>query len=68
MLAMQTTPAPTIPTGTEVEVLDRFTGAWRSGFTVTEVLDEEYVVRRQSDGWVLPVSFGAASVWPRRKA
>ena len=66
MLATLTAPAPTIPKGTEVEVLDRFTGTWRAGFTVAEVLEDEYVVRRLSDGWVLPISFSAATVWPHR--
>jgi len=58
--------------GTEVEVRTRFQGRWASGFEVDAVHgdgsdhDDRYVVRRRSDGVVLPVAFQATEVRPRR--
>lgn len=41
--------------GTTVEVQCRFDQRWSGGFTVVDVTDEGYRIRRQSDGSVLPV-------------
>ena len=58
--------------GTEVEVRTRFQGRWASGFEVDTVHSdragriERYVVRRRSDGTVLPVALNAGEVRPRQ--
>jgi len=49
------------------EVWSSFTGTWSDGFEIvgtlaTESGGDELVVRRQSDGWVLPTSFRPAAV------
>lgn len=49
--------------GRAVEVQNRFTGAWCSGFEVTEVVaDHNYRIRRVSDGAVLPGTFDENAV------
>ncbi len=57
-----------------VEVRCRFGGRWVDGFEVCDMIDEggqpRYRLRRQSDGSVLPRSFGADELrvrdaWPR---
>jgi hypothetical protein len=54
----------TISPGTRVEVRSRFDSRWSRGFEVAEALDvpveaPRYLVRRRSDGSVLPSEFGA---------
>lgn len=41
--------------GQQVEVHTHYTGAWATGFEVADVVTEGYVVRRRSDGSLLPV-------------
>jgi hypothetical protein len=54
--------------GIEVEVRTRYQGQWASGFEVDAVhsdrtgRSDRYVVRRRSDGAVLPVAFKAGEV------
>jgi len=43
--------------GAKVWVRDRFLGQWNRGFEVAEVLRDGYLVRRLSDGHVLPDVF-----------
>lgn len=50
--------APVLEPGAHVEVRRRFDRSWARGFEVAEVVDGGYRVRRRSDGFVLPVSFG----------
>jgi hypothetical protein len=53
-------------TGNQVEVHSRFTGRWVAGFEVAETLQHDrYILRRRSDGAVLPVPFPARDVRPR---
>ncbi len=58
--------------GTEVEVRTRYQGGWAPGFEVDAVQsdpshrNERYVLRRRSDGAVLPVAFNQTEVRPRR--
>jgi len=58
--------------GTEVEVRTRYQGGWAPGFEVDAVHSDpsarnnRYVVRRRSDGAVLPVAFHQTEVRPRR--
>ena len=52
------------PAGTRVRVKDRFTGRWAAGFEIESIKDEPagYVVRRSSDGSVLPALFGESDL------
>ncbi len=53
--------------GTRVEVLNSFEGRWRRGFTVEALGTEGYVLRRQSDGTVLPKEFPPDQVRKERR-
>ena len=55
-------------TGTEVEVLTRYEPHWTTGFEIASVdLDhDQFTLRRHSDGAVLPASFSANELRPRR--
>jgi hypothetical protein len=53
-------------TGTEVEVLTRYEQRWTTGFEIAAVDDEGFQLRRHSDGAVLPASFSAREIRPRR--
>jgi hypothetical protein len=58
--------------GTEVEVRTRYQGRWVPGFEVDAVhsdpreRNDRYVLRRRSDGAVLPVAFNQTEIRPRR--
>lgn len=41
--------------GQQVEVHTHYTGTWATGFEVADVVAEGYLVRRRSDGSLLPV-------------
>ncbi|MEY2452325.1 MAG: hypothetical protein QOD92_1899 [Acidimicrobiaceae bacterium] len=53
-----------LPSGTPVQVRDRFEFAFRSGFEVSEATDAGYRLRRRSDGVELPVEFSVSDVRP----
>jgi hypothetical protein len=53
-----------IDAGTTVEVRSRFDQRWTTGFTVADVADEGYRLRRQSDGTVLPAWFPREQLRP----
>lgn len=55
-----------IGAGTTVEVRSRFDQRWTRGFTVVDVTDDGYVLRRQSDGSVLPAWFPREQLRPLR--
>jgi hypothetical protein len=57
---------PSLGPGTEVEVLTRYQGRWSSGFEVDAVRDDRYLLRRHSDGAVLPTPFTANRIRRRR--
>jgi hypothetical protein len=46
-----------LPTGTVVEVRDRFRGSWSHGFTIAGSAINGYWIRRSSDRYVLPTMF-----------
>lgn len=48
--------------GQEVEVRTHYTGSWSPGFKVVEVAPEGYIVRRGSDGGLLPALIPVADV------
>ena len=52
--------------GTEVEVLTRYERRWTTGFEIAAVDDDGFLLRRHSDGAVLPASFSASELRPRR--
>ena len=53
-------------TGTEVEVLTRYERHWTTGFEIAAIDDDGFQLRRRSDGAVLPASFSAREIRPRR--
>jgi hypothetical protein len=66
MTATESGTSRLLSTGTEVEVLTRFEHHWTSGFEIASVDEEHrFLLRRQSDGAVLPASFGANQLRPR---
>jgi hypothetical protein len=48
--------------GEEVEVRTHYTGTWSTGFRVVEIVPHGYVVRRRSDGGLLPAVIPAPDV------
>jgi len=54
--------ATDIEPGTAIEVRRRFDHGWAKGFRVEGRDDAGYIIRRESDGALLPVSFPAAEV------
>ena len=48
--------------GSRVEVRSRFDQHWARGFEVADIVDGAYVIRRVSDGRVLPAAFGDRDV------
>jgi hypothetical protein len=50
----------------EVEVRTHFDGRWVGGFEIADVTDNRYLLRRHSDGAMLPVAFSAHDVRSRR--
>ena len=56
---------PRLQPGTRVEVRSRFDSKWARGFEITELIGEQYRLRRLSDGTELPVSFAGADVRPQ---
>ena len=56
----------TPPAGSQVEVRSTFSGRWVSGFEIAERLQHDrFLLRRRSDGTVLPVPFAAKRVRAR---
>ena len=67
MTAFDTGTVTVLSSGTEVEVLTRFEPHWTTGFEIASVGgDDRFLLRRRSDGAVLPASFGAHELRPRR--
>jgi hypothetical protein len=52
--------------GTPVDVRSRYVGTWSRGFEVAEIVGDTYLVRRLSDGTVLPSEFSSDDVRMRR--
>jgi hypothetical protein len=53
--------------GDRVEVRTRYDGSWAKGFSVAEVhgpADEQFLIRRDSDGAVLPQVFTEEELRP----
>lgn len=48
--------------GDRIEVHSRFTDSWATGFEIADVVDGGYVVRRTSDGALLPNVTGESDV------
>jgi hypothetical protein len=52
--------------GAQVEVQTRFDGHWTTGFEIAAADDDERcVLRRRSDGALLPVTFSSRQLRPR---
>jgi hypothetical protein len=56
-----------LPEGTRVEVRRRFDQGWAQGFEVAAREDGGYLVRRLSDGEVLPLRFDTDDIRRERK-
>ena len=52
--AASTPVAPSLTAGTHVEVRSGLDDSWQPGFMVAEVTERGYLLRRESDGQVLP--------------
>jgi hypothetical protein len=50
--------------GIEVEVRNRYTGAWVRGFTLASLDEQGCLIRRGSDGVVLPAPFPVDHIRP----
>ena len=53
--------------GTRVEVRKRFDASWARGFEVADAVEGGYLIRRMSDGNILPLPFPADEVRRERK-
>lgn len=53
--------------GTRVDVRSRYLGSWARGFEVVERLPDGFMIRRLSDGSVLPDVFEPDDVRPERR-
>ena len=62
MFELQDPSGPPLHTGTRVEVRTRFSGDWARGFEVADTSSEGYLLRRTSDGSVLPRRFGSDDI------
>jgi hypothetical protein len=58
---------PGLSAGTKVEVRNGFDRSWVNGFTIAEVTETGYRVRRRSDDELLPVEIAARDVRRERK-
>jgi hypothetical protein len=56
------TPEHPVAVGSSVDVRSRYIEAWSHGFTVAEHVDRGCLIRRLSDGSVLPDVFGWSEV------
>ena len=56
------TPRASFAFGTKVEVRDRYRQSWTHGFTVASTTERGYLLRRDSDQFLLPSGFDAVDV------
>jgi len=56
-----------IPVGTPVEVRSRFVGSWSRGFEIAGYGERGYLVKRLSDGSILPDEFEATEIRAERR-
>ena len=54
MIEQPTTSPTRLDVGAGVDVRNRFLGGWSHGFEVAQAVDDGYLIRRVSDGAVLP--------------
>ena len=60
-------PTRRLSSGIRVEVRSRFDRSWAKGFEVVGLAEDGYVVRRMSDGEILPTHFARDDVRRERK-
>jgi hypothetical protein len=53
--------------GTRVEVRSGYRSSWSRGFEVARVEGDAYVLRRVSDGTVIPAAFGGEAIRQDRR-
>jgi hypothetical protein len=61
-------PSYTLQPGTEVEVRSTLDQRWARGFVVEQASEQGYLLRRRSDGRVLPTAFPPDAVRPASTA
>ena len=54
--------AETLSTGDKIEVRRKFDAQWAKGFEVAEATERGFLVRRLSDGEILPVEFAEQDI------
>jgi hypothetical protein len=52
----------TLPTGTRVEVRNRYGAFWSAGFEIAQATDDGYWLRRESDRYLIPREFSSGDV------
>ncbi|MFZ0667865.1 MAG: hypothetical protein WAM97_19110 [Acidimicrobiales bacterium] len=57
-------PTFTFAVGTAVDVRNRYIGSWSRGFEVAGLVEQGYMIRRLSDGSVLPEALSFDEVRP----
>jgi hypothetical protein len=62
---IHTDPAFLYAVGTSVDVKNRFVGSWSCGFEVAGLTEAGYLIRRLSDGSILPEPLTFDEVRPR---
>jgi hypothetical protein len=50
--------------GARVQVHNTYLETWSRGFQVAGIINDAYLVRRVSDGFILPRSFGPGDIRP----
>ena len=53
-----------LPSGTPVEVCNRFCRSWSAGFEIVEATNDGYRLRRCSDRYELPAEFSPHEIRP----
>ena len=66
MVEQRTTSRTPLGVGSAVDVRNRFVGTWSDGFEVAEHVNDGYLIRRSSDGAILPDVLGQNEVRPDR--
>jgi hypothetical protein len=57
--------AEKVTIGTHVEVRNLYLHEWSRGFQVAGIVGDAYLIRRVSDGSILPRSFAPGDIRPR---
>jgi hypothetical protein len=56
--------ADKVTIGSRVEVRNLYLQTWSRGFQVAAIINDAFLIRRLSDGCILPRSFGPSDIRP----